>query len=190
MAESKIGPLFLLVGNSGSGKDTLLKWAMENWPKDIPVLYVPQRVITRPPSPDTEDYLSVTPEEFRDREGRGEFVLLWESYSINYGVPKVIMEHLEKGLPVIVNVSRQIIDDARKKFPNLKVIFIHVPFNILVDRLKKRGREGDADIERRLLRAEVNENLPGADYTVENTGTVEEGGKQLLDALIRGIKGS
>ncbi len=190
MAESKSGTLFFLVGNSGSGKDTLLKWAMGNWPKDVPTLYIPRRVITRPPSPDTEDYVSVTPEEFKDREGRGEFSFLWESYSINYGVPKVILEYLEKGLPVIVNVSRQIIDDSRKRFPTLKVIFIHVPLNILMERLKKRGREGDADVERRLLRAEVNENLPGADFVIENSGTVEEGGKQLLDALIKGIKGA
>lgn len=190
MAESKSGTLFLLVGNSGSGKDTLLKWAMDNWPKDVPSLYVPRRVITRPPSPDTEDYTSVTPEDFKDREGRGEFALLWQSYDINYGVPKVINEYLEKGLPVIVNVSRQIIDDTRKRFPKVKVVFIHVPSGILMERLKKRGREGDADIERRLLRAEVNENLPGADFTIDNSGTVEDGGKQLLNALIQGIKGS
>ncbi len=190
MVESNPGTLFLLVGNSGSGKDTLLKWAMGNWPKDVPPLYVPQRVITRPPSPDTEDYASVTPEDFKDREGRGDFAFFWESYGINYGVPKVIMEYLEKGLPVIVNVSRQIIDETRKRFPKVRVVFIHVPTGILMERLKKRGREGDADIERRMLRAEVNENLPGADFIVENSGTVEEGGKQLLDALIQGIKGT
>jgi ribose 1,5-bisphosphokinase len=189
MAESKSGCLFLLVGNSGSGKDTLLRWAMDHWPKDVPTLFVPQRVITRPPSPDTEDYLSVTPEEFKDREGRGEFVLYWLSYDINYGVPKVINEYLNNGLPVIVNVSRQIIDDTRKRYPNVKVVFIHVPTGILMERLKNRGREKEADIERRLLRAEVNENLPDADFTIDNSGTVEEGGKQLLDALIQGIKG-
>jgi len=188
MAELKSGVLFLLVGNSGSGKDTLLRWAMGHWPNDVPQLYVPRRVITRPPSPETEDYISVSPEEFKDRAGRGDFALTWQSYSFYYGVPKTIKEYLEKGLPVIVNVSRQIIDDTRKQYPNVKVVFIHVPVGILMERLKKRGREGDAEIEGRLLRAEINENQPDADFTVENSGTVEEGGKQLLDALIRGIK--
>ncbi|OLS15443.1 MAG: phosphonate ABC transporter ATP-binding protein [Promethearchaeota archaeon CR_4] len=190
MNELKSGVLFLLVGNSGSGKDTLLKWAMTHWPKDIPPLYVPRRIITRPPSPDTEDYISASPEEFKDREGQGEFVLRWRSYDIDYGVPKNITEYLEKGLSVIVNVSRQIIEDTRKKISNVKVIFIQVPLSILSDRLKKRGREGDSGIERRLLRAELNENQPEADFIVENSGTVEEGGKQLLNALVQGIRGT
>ena len=184
------GILFLLVGNSGSGKDTLLKWVLDNWPKDAPPLYVPTRVITRPPSPDTENYISVTPEEFSDKMNRGEFVLFWESYGIKYGVPRIIVDHLNRGLPVIVNVSRQIINETRQRFPRVKVIFIHVPIPILIERLKKRGRERESDLEKRLLRAEINEYLPGADFVIENSGTVEEGGQQLLDALIQGIKGN
>jgi len=185
---SSSGIFFLIVGNSGSGKDTLLRWAAERWPEDMPPLLATHRYITRPSSPETEDFISVSPDEFKDMAEQGAFVLQWISYDLYYGVPKDIEDHLAQGNPVIANVSRDIIPEAREKFPNVKVIFVSVPYEILEERITARGRETDKDIDSRLARAQENQELPNADFVVENVGAPEEGGQKLLDILISAVK--
>ena len=59
-----------------------------------------------------------------------EFSLTWHIYDLDYGVPKIVENWLSDGNIVIINVSRTIIPLARIKFPNLKVIFVKVPFEI------------------------------------------------------------
>ncbi|MHA1793114.1 MAG: hypothetical protein ACTSVI_10755 [Promethearchaeota archaeon] len=177
------GTLFLLVGNSGSGKDSILSYAVNNWKKNGKKLVIPKRYITRPPSPETEDYFSLSREEFMEMDGKGEFVLKWESYGILYGISKGILDALDDGDLVIANVSRQIIEDTRKTFPNVKVIFIWVPIETIIKRIRERGREKGKELESRVERARQNENLPGADYVIENTGTIEEAGERLISIL-------
>jgi ribose 1,5-bisphosphokinase len=183
------GVLFLIVGNSGSGKDTLLRWAVEHWPKGLPDLLATQRYITRPSSPETEDFISVSPDEFKDMAEEGAFTLQWTSYGLYYGVPREIEDHLSEGKPVIANVSRDILEEAREKFPNVKVIFVSVPYEILEERITSRGRENDRDMESRLARAQANQELSSADFVVENLGTPEEGGQNLLDILVGVVNG-
>ncbi|NMC04431.1 MAG: dephospho-CoA kinase [Candidatus Lokiarchaeota archaeon] len=177
------GTMFLLVGNSGSGKDSILAWAREHWSCPKKPLIVAQRYITRPESPETEKFISVTKEEFGKMDKNGDFLLEWISYDMHYGVKKEILDELERGSLVVVNVSRQIIDEARRRFPGTRVIFVQVPIDTIVKRIVDRGRESDEQVKARVQRAKENETLPGADFVVENTGTIEEGGKKLLSYL-------
>nr|MDO8109371.1 hypothetical protein [Candidatus Sigynarchaeota archaeon] len=175
------GRLFFIVGNSASGKDSLLNYAVTNWKNPKQKLLVAQRFITRPESPETEKFISVTDAEFTKMDKKSPFLFKWISYKLNYGVKKDILKDIKKGHLVIVNVSRQIVDDARKRFPDLKVIFVKVPVDLVVKRLQERGRENDSQIQERIQRAkETGDEFPGADFVVENTGTIEEGGKKLL----------
>ncbi|MHA1391354.1 MAG: phosphonate metabolism protein/1,5-bisphosphokinase (PRPP-forming) PhnN, partial [Promethearchaeota archaeon] len=64
----------MVVGNSGSGKDSIMKGVKERYPSDLMSLYLTQRYITRPYS-DTEDNIAVTPEDFKIMSLQGEFVL-------------------------------------------------------------------------------------------------------------------
>jgi len=175
--------MFLLVGNSGSGKDSILAWAKEHWKCTKKELLVAQRYITRPASPETEKFVSVSTEEFEKMDENGDFLLKWISYDIHYGVKADILEDLNKGNLVIVNVSRQIIDNTRKRFPGTKVIFLQVPINTIVKRIHDRGRETDEQLQARIQRAKENETLPGADCIIVNTGTIEDGGQKLLTYL-------
>ena len=59
------GRLFLIVGNSGSGKDSLLAEVLTRWPISEKPIRIPQRYITRP-AHDSEQYISVTTREFGD----------------------------------------------------------------------------------------------------------------------------
>jgi len=180
--------LFLIVGNSGSGKDTLIKKVVEMFPKELPEIKVPKRVITRPPSPETEEFESVDEKVFFDLKERGEFILDWYIYGLYYGVRKEILDWIQKGHVVLINVSRDIICEAKKKFPYLKVIFIRVPFEITAKRIKERGRENEKEINERLERAKKNQDLPEADYVIDNSGDLEVSSKKLFDIILKEYK--
>ncbi len=182
---SKWGTLFLLIGNSGSGKDSLIRWVLEKWPSTKIAPFIPTRVITRPPSPETEDFESVTEEEFQNLLKAGAFSLHWVSYSISYGVRIEIEEILSRGRSVLVNVSRQIVDTTRKQFPNIvSVIFVKVPFNVTEARIRARGREKGIKLDDRIKRARENQEFPDADFIVDNSGDLDTAGSQLLEFLI------
>ena len=80
------GTLFLVVGNSGSGKDSIIKTVLERYPSDLKSIRLTQRYITRPPSKD-EDNISINPEKFREMSKQGKFALEWHIYGLDYGVP-------------------------------------------------------------------------------------------------------
>ncbi len=170
----KKGLLFLLIGNSGSGKDSILNEVLSSWPQNMAPIKVPQRYITRP-SHKTEPFLSVSPEEFTKMKTNNEFSLTWHIYDLDYGVPKTVENWLSDGIMVVVNVSRTIIPQARQKFPNLKVIFVKVPFEITLDRIKSRGREAENDemFKERVKRAKKNQNFPDADIIIDNSGDLQ-----------------
>nr|MDO8117155.1 hypothetical protein [Candidatus Sigynarchaeota archaeon] len=177
------GCLFLIVGNSGSGKDSILDWVKAHWSCEKTDIIIAERYITRPPAPETEKFVSVSQDEFKKIDHAGQFALKWNSYDMWYGVPREIVSKTKQGALVIVNVSRQIIEDTREQYPGTKVIFVSVPVSILLDRIKQRARESDSEIAARLDRAKHNETMPGADFVVENTGTVAEAGARLLAYL-------
>jgi len=180
--------LFLLVGNSGSGKDSVLNYAITHWDLKSPLIKVPQRYITRPPH-ETEPYFSVTEMEFLQMQKEGKFVFTWRSYNHNYGVPAEIKDWLNQGDIVVVNVSRDIIPEVRRLFPEVKVIFVKVPFAITTDRIEKRARENTESLEfqERLKRAQENPDYPNADIVIENSGTLEESGFALKHALLSSL---
>lgn len=184
LPKSKAGTLFLLIGNSGAGKDSLIQWVLQAWPPEKARLYVPTRVITRPPSPETEGFESISEEEFHQMTDSGAFSLQWQSYGNYYGVPKEIEAKLAKGHPVLVNVSRQIVDATRKRFPKVKVIFVKVPFIITEERIRARGREKKACLKERIERAKKNPEFSTADFVIDNSGSIEIAGKRLLGILI------
>ncbi len=181
------GVLILVVGNSGSGKDSIISGALLKYPKNLKEVKMTKRYITRPPS-EFEDNYSITSDEFRAMEQQGKFALKWKIYGLNYGVPVEIDEWLKKGHPVIVNVSRMIIDEARKIYDNLRVVFIEVPLEITIKRIKDRGRESGKLLQQRMQRAEKNQKLPGADFIVDNSGELDTAIDQFLIYLIKCVK--
>ena len=181
------GLLILVVGNSGSGKDSIMRGVIERYPSNLKSLYLTQRYITRPYS-DTEDYIAIKPEDFKKLSLQGEFVLEWHIYGLDYGVPIEIDDWLKKGHTVIVNVSRTIVKKARRMYQNILVVFIDVPFEITLKRVKKRARESGVRLEERILRARKNQDVPDADFIVDNSGDLEDAVNQFLSYLMRVVK--
>ena len=179
------GQLFLIVGNSGSGKDSLLKEVLRQWPASVKPIRIPQRYITRPAHA-SEPFISVTSEDFADLKQQGKFWLTWHVYDTDYGVPGTIINWLQQGDSVIVNVSRKIIPQARQLIPDLKVIFITVPLEVTLQRIKARSRESEDDpgFQQRLARAEKNQTLTEADFVVDNSVPLVTAAEELLNYMV------
>jgi len=183
------GFLFLVIGNSGSGKDSIIKGTIEKYTRDKPSIHLVQRYITRPPS-ETENNISITLDEFRKMKKENQFALTWNIYGLHYGVSIEIDDWLKSGDLVLVNVSRTIIKDVRKIYKNVKVVFIQVPLEVSVERLKRRARENQKYLEERIERARNNQTFPNADFIVDNSGLLDNAINQFLEYLLETVNNS
>ena len=181
------GTLFLVIGNSGSGKDSIIYGAAKKYPQNLKKVHIVKRYITRPPS-EMEDNYSITPNEFKEMERQGKFALKWHIYHLDYGVPIEIDEWLKSGHPVLVNVSRTIVPEVREKYDNIKIVFIEVPFEITLQRVKDRGRETGDLLNERIERARTYQNFPSADFIVDNSGDLDDTIDQFLNYIIKVVK--
>jgi len=177
-----IGPgrLILVVGPSGAGKDTLLALARLACAEDKDVVF-PRRVVTREASA-SEDNVQLSPEGFRDALVRGDFALHWEAHGHSYGLPRVVDDDLRAGRSVVANVSRTVIDAARRAYANVMVIAVTAPPDVLAERLKMRARGSDGRVDQRLNRTV---DAVAADVTILNVGRPEDHARR----LVRAIKG-
>ena len=183
------GFLILVIGNSGSGKDSIIKGAVEKYSREKPSIHLVQRYITRPPS-ETENNISITPNEFKKMEKENQFALKWNIYGLSYGVSIEIDEWLKNGDLVLVNVSRTIVKNVRKIYKNVKVVFIQVPLEVSVERLKRRARENQKHLEERIERARKNQTFPNADFIIDNSGLLDNAINQFLEYLIETVNNS
>jgi len=177
------GTLFLVVGNSGSGKDSIISGIIKAYPPHLKQIYAPKRFITRLPSK-FEKNISITPEKFKEMDKSETFVLKWHIYGLDYGIHKEIDDYLKDGHPVVINVSRKIVKQAREKYEKIKVIFIDVPFEITYQRVKDRKRESEDLLKERIERAKKNQHYSDADYTVDNSGDLNNAINQFLFYLL------
>lgn len=183
MTKNFPGTLFLVVGNSGSGKDSIISGVVEKFSPNLTQIYAPKRYITRSAS-DSEKNISITPEKFKDMQEKGRFALRWHIYNLDYGIPIEIDDWLKKGTSVIINVSRQIVKEAKEIYANVKVVFIYVPLELTNKRLKERAREDSVLLKERIERARNNQLFPEADFTIDNTGKLDGSINQFLDYLV------
>ncbi len=176
------GRLVLVVGPSGVGKDTLIGYCRARLNGGGKVVF-PRRAITRPAGNDAEDHEAVSEDEFRRRDHAKGFALGWQAHGLSYGVPRSIDDDIAAGKTVVVNVSRSIIDAARRRYPNVRVVSVTATPEILARRLEGRGRESAVDIARRLDRATAVA-LGGPDLVeIDNSGSPDGAGETLLRLL-------
>ena len=149
---ARTGTLWLIVGPSGVGKDSLIDGARAALAGNDGFFF-PRREITRPTDAGGEDHVSVTVAEFEARRAARDYALCWEANGLGYGVSRSIDEALAAGRNVVLNGSRGALDDARARYPDSRVVEITVPAAILRARLEARGRETTNEIEDRLRRA-------------------------------------
>jgi ribose 1,5-bisphosphokinase len=184
----KIGPgaLVLVVGPSGAGKDSLLGAAQAILADDTRIVF-PRRAVTRESS-SFENNVAISRTDFDRAVATGEYALWWCAHDNGYGIDRAIDRDIEAGKVVVVNVSRTIIADARKKYQKAAVVLITAPADVLAARLAGRGRDSDGNLGDRLKRSSLaTEGEP--DLVVSNVGTVEEGARTLVD-FISSLRGA
>lgn len=178
----EVGILFLVVGPSGAGKDTLLAAAKARLREDPRYIFA-RRAITRPSDPDDEDHSSVTGEEFDRLAREGAFCLSWQAHGLKYGIPAAYERERQQGRHIIANVSRQIVTQACTSFSPVEIILVTAPKEILAERLAARRRESTSDIQTRLDRAALGiEEIAGASV-IDNSGSIEESVTAFLQIL-------
>lgn len=176
------GTLVLVVGASGSGKDSVIDYAREHYASDDRVHFV-RRCITRDNGDPSENHEHMPLAAFQKAEMQGKFVISWGAHGLFYGLPATLLDHLEKGGVVIANGSRKVIPVLKEQFPNFIAVNLTVEKSILAKRLLSRGRESDEEIERRLNRTDsLNESdLFGPETVhVDNSGSLETAGSSLV----------
>ena len=173
-----VGTVFLIVGPSGAGKDTLLDLVR---PQLSGYLFV-RRFITRPAESGGENHIALSSTEFEQKIQRGDFCVYWRAHELGCGIDKAIIDAVSKGQNVIINTSRGSIEDFLQVFNQVRVIQITASKDVLRHRLLERGRETETQIEKRLCRQVTisdNKNV----ITVDNSGDLSSAAGHLLDAL-------
>lgn len=175
----KKGRLFIVVGPSGAGKDTLIAGAKMLRPD----LHWARRVITRAEVAGGEPFEGVSLAAFQARRDAGEFALHWQAHGLCYGVPLAEIAPRDLGHDVLINGSRGAMAAALAAFPDITVLRISAPSHILAERLAARGRESKADILARLARASYDLDAGIAVIDVANDASPDLGVARLLAAL-------
>lgn len=169
MREKK-GILIVVSGFSGAGKGTLMKKLMQDY--DNYALSI--SATTRQPRVGEEDgreYFFRTKEEFEKMIARDELIEYARYVENYYGTPKqYVMEQLEAGKDVILEIEIQGAMKIREKFPDTLLVFVCPPsMEELKNRLVGRGTETLDVINGRLRRAvEESRGMDKYDYLLIN----------------------
>ena len=177
--------LFYVIGASGAGKDSLIDYCRKNLPDTARILFA-HRYITRPADAGGENHVALTEQEFLQRLQQGCFTMNWFSHNTHYGIGSETDSWLAKGFNVVVNGSREYLQEAAEKYTNLDPILITADPDLLADRLFARGRETFQQVSQRVSQA-----IKLADavhhphlHKIENNGELEEAGDQLLQLIL------
>lgn len=187
------GTLFYVIGASGAGKDSIMRYAREQLGtekldgdinQNFTGVMFAHRYITRAVELQGENHIELSPVEFRQRLSAGLFSMHWHSHNTDYAIGSEIDTWLEKGLNVVVNGSRRYFPEAFKRYPEMKPIFIQVSKEKLKQRLLARGRETLEQVESRLERAVqfnqiVNENM----IVINNDEALSVAGDKFIETV-------
>ncbi len=182
----KRGDLIIISGTTCAGKGTVIKKLLESH-NDI-VLSVSY---TSRPKREHEvngvDYYFVTAEEFEEKIANGDFLEYAKvQYGSYYGTPKKeVVEQLETGKDVILEIDVQGAKQIKEKYPETVLIFIMAPsMEEVKRRIKMRGDENNEQIISRFKVAynEINQ-VNNYNYVVVNDD-LEEAVRKVESILV------
>lgn len=177
--------LVYVIGPSGAGKDSLLRWVSTGMPSDAGIAFA-RRTITRPARPDDEDHESLDEAAFARLRRAGAFALDWQANGLSYGIRSSELSTPRAVGVVVVNGSRAHVPVAAARYPALVAVHVTARLDTLKRRLALRGRETPEQIELRVSRS-VSLQWPAGIRVVEiaNDGDLAEAGGALRQLLLQ-----
>lgn len=158
MRYKKKGKMIIVSAPSGSGKSTIVNWLMEEHPELN--LYFSVSCTSRAPRGTEQngvEYFFLTPEEFKEKIARGEFLEYEEVYEDRfYGTLKEQVEtQRNNGENIVFDVDVKGGCSIKKYYGKKALsLFIQPPsIEELRKRLVKRGTDSPEDIEKRISKA-------------------------------------
>jgi guanylate kinase len=148
----------VLAGPSGVGKGTIVRKLLERDPR----LWLSVSATTRSRRDgevDGKDYVFLDGREFERIRGEGGFLEWFDVYGDLKGTPRApVDEHLAAGDDVLLEVDVQGALAVRERYPEAVLVFVKAPSQEEQRRrLLERGQDDPEAIERRLARAEQEE---------------------------------
>lgn len=151
------GKAVIFSAPSGSGKTTIVKHLLKNNPQLGFSISACTRDRRGRHEQNGKDYYFLTPEEFKQRIDRNDFVEWEEVYEGNfYGTLKEEIQRIwDQGRTVLFDVDVKGGLHLKDYFgDNALAIFVKVPsLDVLVNRLEDRGTESEESLSRRLYKA-------------------------------------
>jgi guanylate kinase len=180
--------LFVISGASGAGKTTIIKELL----RKMPELSFSVSATTRPRRNDEigkRDYYFLGKEEFLEKIGNQEFVEWEEVHGNYYGTLKSEIEKSNQiGTDIVFDVDVNGALSIKSIYPDAVAIFIDVPRDDLIMRLRERKTDTVEQIKTRIARMDMEMDKKGFfDYVIMNK--TEDGGiNRALNKIIEIIK--
>lgn len=168
---SRKGILAVVSGFSGAGKGTLMKALLSGYADQYALSISATTRGPREGEVDGREYFFKTREQFEQMIERDELIEHACYVGNYYGTPKsYVMEQLEAGKNVILEIEIQGALKVKEKFPDTLLLFVTPPSAAeLEHRLRDRGTETEEVIKNRLKRAvEEAEYMDRYDYILVN----------------------
>ena len=108
------GKLFVIVGASGVGKDTLLNEIK----RKLTNFHFVKRYITRTLDKNSEDHIPISNTDFQNKVKDGFFAISWQAHSLSYGIPKDIEDEL-------ANIRRKTSEEIKEE-NDLKAVYASI----------------------------------------------------------------
>lgn len=179
------GILVCVVGPSGAGKDSLIRYCSDRLAHDQRFRFV-RRIITRTAHADLEDHDEMPVADFQRREADGGFFITWKAHGLSYALPFDIHADISSGVTVVANLSRSCLTAPAIRSRRAIILSVTAAPAILEARLLARGRE-DAESAAMRLNRVVPPWPPELErFEVDNSGRLEDAGEAML-AFLRAL---